>query len=96
MEELGSEGTCHWINWYGILSQGCQATTVHALAGLLDARFSKDHLKSHVRTDESWEETRREISTCQTLIVDEASMLSSRIFEQVLNKLISFLIGLAI
>ena len=67
-----------------ISSQGCQATTVHALADPLDGCSSKEHLKSHVRTDEAWEETRREVSTCQT-IVDETSMLSSRTFEHIRN-----------
>ena len=63
--------------------QGHHAQTIHAFAGLMDGRFTNQHLESHVLSDEAWELSRNNITQCELLIVDEASMVSARTFEQV-------------
>lgn len=65
------------------INMGSDALTVNALAGLLDGRYSRYYLEKHVATDEAFEESRKILKDCELLIVDEASMISARIFEQV-------------
>lgn len=54
------------------------ATTIHHWAGLMDGRFENQHLLRIIS-----EETRNRIKTCNVLIIDEISMISRKVFEQV-------------
>jgi hypothetical protein len=51
--------------------------------GILDGRFTMQELEKRVPNDEAWDAVRRELSEVGMLIIDEASMLSRKIFEQV-------------
>nr|XP_034310919.1 ATP-dependent DNA helicase PIF1-like [Crassostrea gigas] len=53
------------------------ATTIHHWAGLMDGRFENQHLLRIIS-----EETRNRIKTCNVLIIDEISMISRKVFEQ--------------
>jgi ATP-dependent exoDNAse (exonuclease V) alpha subunit len=64
------------------LNLGPTASTIHRFAGLLDGRFSNSYLAAHVTT-EAWGCVREKVRACDVLLVDEASMMSARTFEQV-------------
>ena len=58
------------------------ATTIHTYAGILDGRFSNADLAQRIK-DHSMEEVTSKIRKTQTLIIDEASLISANIFNQV-------------
>ena len=55
--------------------------------GIVDGRYSKLQLERRVPVDESFTEVRERLATLDTLFIDEASMISAHIFEQVKNNL---------
>ena len=55
----------------------------NVIVGILDGRFSKPQLERLVPSDEGFEAVRRAVSKLDCIIIDEASMLSAHIFEQV-------------
>lgn len=62
---------------------GLGATTLHSTTGILDGRFTKEELTQRILHNEACEDTRAKLAEVDTLIVDEASMISVKIFEQV-------------
>lgn len=58
-------------------------TTVHHLFGLLDGRFSKEQLIARVTHDDSFVSVRNNIVKSDVIIIDEVSMLSQKIFEDI-------------
>ena len=62
--------------------ESMQAKTIHSWSGILDGRYSVTDLHRLVITP-AFETTRKLVVPCQLLIMDEISMLSSHIFEQV-------------
>jgi ATP-dependent DNA helicase PIF1 len=51
-------------------------------AGLLDGRFEQDELSALVLQDEQFHEVRKRVSETDALLIDEISMVSSRILSQ--------------
>ena len=56
--------------------------TIHHWAGLSDGRYENTQLLQLFQTD-SWEAARQRIRNTDILFIDEISMLSQRVFEQV-------------
>lgn len=51
--------------------------------GILDGHYTHTDLQRLVPYDDAWKNVRNTISDTQCLVIDEASMISKRIFEQV-------------
>lgn len=60
-----------------------QATTLHQFFGIQDGRYSLFDLRDRVVHDEAWESTKEQVASSNTLIIDEASMASACILDQV-------------
>ena len=58
------------------------ATTLHTFCGIIDGRYTDERLKKLVRTDERFISIVKTIRETDVLIMDEASMISARVFEQ--------------
>ena len=58
-------------------------TTVHHLFGLLDGPYNSDQLKEKVSNDDSLHRIKETALNTDTVIIDEVSMLSKKIFEDV-------------
>ncbi|XP_060605532.1 uncharacterized protein LOC132758030, partial [Ruditapes philippinarum] len=58
------------------------ATTVHSFAGLKDGRHDVLTLENLVKYDDKYHKVRENVARCETLIVDEISMLSMKDFGQ--------------
>ena len=65
------------------LQLGTGSTTLHHWAGILDGRYGHVKLSELLQHDDSFADPRRRILTTHTLIIDEISMLSKKIFEMV-------------
>lgn len=67
-----------------ILREKCKinTTTVHRFSGMLDGRFTNEELLKHLQVDENFATSRQKIQHCETLIIDEVSMLSSKTLHQ--------------
>lgn len=59
-----------------------QAQTVHRWAGLQDGRYTASELQNLIKTSPEFELALRRIEATDVLIIDEISMLSKNIFEQ--------------
>lgn len=59
------------------------ATTLHSCFSLLDGRYPTEVLVSRIRDDDNLQKTKQRVLNMDVLIVDEISMLSSQVFEQV-------------
>lgn len=62
---------------------GYKSTTLHHWAGILDGRYSFGQLEELFRNDDNFAAARERIQKTEILIIDEISMLSKKIFEQV-------------
>ena len=62
-------------------SQGAQ--TLHSAFGIRDGRYSDAELKDLYTNDASFEDKRKRISQADTLVIDEISMISSKILHKV-------------
>ena len=49
----------------------------------MDGRYSEEDIRKSMATDEGWEATRQRLKNIDVLIIDECSMISTRIFNQV-------------
>ncbi|KAL5016878.1 hypothetical protein ScPMuIL_006467 [Solemya velum] len=58
------------------------ATTVHRWAGLYDGRYHSSELKDLVLRDDRYDHVRKNACDADVIIIDEVSMLSKKIFEQ--------------
>lgn len=58
-------------------------TTVHHLFGLLDGRYTSEQTIDRVSNDDSLHNIKETVLTTDTVIIDEISMLSRKIFEDV-------------
>ena len=58
------------------------ASTVHYWAGLKDGRYSDKTLLHLMNTSEEFQNARKRISSVDILMIDEISMLSMKVFEQ--------------
>jgi DNA replication protein DnaC len=56
--------------------------TIHKRAGLSDWRFSNQHLLRLIINDDRYEKSRKRIENTDVLIIDDISMLSLKMFEQ--------------
>ncbi|XP_060598970.1 uncharacterized protein LOC132752640 [Ruditapes philippinarum] len=65
------------------VTQYRSAQTLHKWCGLGDGGIHTQELANLVCTDERYHETRQRIIRCDTLIVDECSMISKKVFEAV-------------
>lgn len=66
---------------------GLEAQTIHSFSGILDGRFGPQELERRLLTDESTTHLRRCIARTDVVVLDEASLISARIFEQVEHSL---------
>ena len=69
------------------------STTEHNLFGLLDGRYNSDQLKEQVSNNDSLHRIKETLFNTDTIIIDEVSMLSKKIFEDVCLYLPIFLGG---
>ncbi|CAG2223975.1 PIF1 [Mytilus edulis] len=60
-----------------------QVSTVHKFLGLKDGRYSNEELVSLLQSNESLSTKNKNIKTIDCLIIDEISMLSTKLFEQI-------------
>ena len=68
-------------------------TTVHHLFILLDGRYNSDQLKEKVSNNDSLHRIKETLFNTDTIIIDEVSMLSKKIFDDVCLYLPIFLGG---
>ena len=60
-----------------------QATTIHKLCALLDGRYANKELANMIMNSTEHSHTKQTLQTMDTLIIDEVSMLSKTIFEEI-------------
>lgn len=58
------------------------ARTIHSWAGIEDGRYDSDELEGLIKSSPHFHETLRRITETDVLVLDEVSMLSQKIFEQ--------------
>ncbi len=78
----GKEVVSNRDNWPECLTV-TGGITVHSAFGLLDGRFTLQELKVRLHTDPSLRRVVHNVATIDCLIIDEISMLSYKMFEQV-------------
>ena len=66
----------------GVASLNVGGITIHSWSGIGDGRYGNDELVRKLETDEHFSKYKENISKCDTLIVDEISMLSAKLFTQ--------------
>ena len=59
------------------------ALTIHKFAGLLDGRFGPDEICNVLQNNRKFDEVLRNVKSIDTLIVDEVSMISQKIFDTI-------------
>ena len=87
-EELGEKfkNTSHITCTTGIATlqfQKFKATTIHPWAGNCDGQYSTPEIIQKVNNDEAFYECKKRIKSTNLLIIDEISMLSEKLFEQI-------------
>jgi ATP-dependent DNA helicase PIF1 len=60
-----------------------QLTTIHKFMALKDGRYENDELVDLIMSDENYADTKENILAVNTIIIDEISMLSVKMFEQI-------------
>lgn len=65
------------------LQLGSQSTALHHWAGIMDGRFTHNKLEEFLNNDDKFAEAKKRIQQTQSLIVDEISMLSAKVFNMV-------------
>lgn len=65
------------------LQIGHGATTLHHWAGILDGRHTYEKLAELFDNDDQFSNAKKRIEEADTLIIDEISMLSLKVFEMV-------------
>ncbi|XP_077998607.1 uncharacterized protein LOC144451594 [Glandiceps talaboti] len=58
-------------------------TTIHRLIGLMDGRYTSNHLAEKILHDDDYLPIKKNIVETDTIIIDEVSQLSKRIFTQI-------------
>jgi hypothetical protein len=61
----------------------CKLLKAVLLLGIMDGRYTKQELALLAATDDAFAHVRSQIATLDCLFLDEASMLSASMFEQV-------------
>ena len=61
---------------------GCSVNTLHFWAGLKDSRYSNDQLVHLLECDPSFKSAAKRICETDVLVIDEISMISSKVFQQ--------------
>lgn len=67
----------------GIASVNVGGKTIHSWSGIGDGRYSNEKLLHKLENSDHYEVYKHNIKSTQCLIIDEISMLSSKLFEQV-------------
>ncbi|VDI08831.1 Hypothetical predicted protein [Mytilus galloprovincialis] len=67
----------------GIASVNVGGKTIHSWSGIGDGRYSNEKLLHKLEKSDHYEVYKHNIKSTQCLIIDEISMLSSKLFEQV-------------
>lgn len=67
----------------GIASLNVGGQTVHSWSGIADGRFTNEDLVFRLNTDENFKKYKNNILTTSCLIIDEISMLSMKLFDQI-------------
>ena len=60
-----------------------KATTVHHHTGIEDGRFSRETLLNNLSNNDNYSAAKENICTANVLIIDEISMLSMKVFEDI-------------
>jgi ATP-dependent DNA helicase PIF1 len=66
----------------GVASLNVEGITIHAWSGIGDGHFSNEQLVTKILTDEHYLKYRNNIFKADVLIIDEISMLSCKLFDQ--------------
>ncbi|KAJ8311488.1 hypothetical protein KUTeg_010843 [Tegillarca granosa] len=67
----------------GIASLNVNGQTIHSWSGIGDGRFSNDEIIYKINTDEHFKKYKSNILATNCLIIDEISMLSLKLFDQI-------------
>jgi ATP-dependent DNA helicase PIF1 len=67
----------------GISSSLLNGITIHIFLGLKDGRYSADELSEKIQNDTIYGTVKKNIKTIDCIIIDEISMLSWKIFQQI-------------
>ena len=67
----------------GIASLNVGGQTVHSWSGIADGRFTDEEIVSRLDTDENFKKYKENILTTHCVIIDEISMLSMKLFDQI-------------
>lgn len=71
------------ITWSSLAKQDLKAQTLHRWAGIEDGRYSNAEILHLINHDERFQTAKKNIQSVETLIIDEVSMISSKILQQV-------------
>lgn len=67
----------------GVASLNVNGVTVHSWSGIMDGRFSDNDLLNKFKSDEHFHKYKSNIEGTDVLIIDEISMLSAKLFDQI-------------
>ncbi|CAC5417224.1 PIF1 [Mytilus coruscus] len=67
----------------GIASLNVNGQTIHSWSGIKDGRFSNQELEDKLNKNENYIQYKQNILSTDCLIIDEISMISKKIFEQI-------------
>ncbi|KAJ8020345.1 ATP-dependent DNA helicase PIF1 [Holothuria leucospilota] len=67
----------------GLAAAALQGTTVHAFFGIKDGRYGNEDIAAKIQNDIDFKAVKDRILRTDTLIIDEISMLSQKIFHQI-------------
>lgn len=67
----------------GLAAAALQGTTVHAFFGIKDGRYGNEDIAAKIQNDIDFKAVKDGILRTDTLIIDEISMLSQKIFHQI-------------
>lgn len=66
----------------GLAAAALNGTTVHAFFGMKDGRYGNEDIAAKIENDVDFKDVKERILRTDTLIIDEISMISQKIFHQ--------------